>query len=252
MWNPWSPMNQKDRTTLIIIPAYNEEETIHEVVTGALQYADVSVTNDGSKDGTPQILSKIQKECTAGKHPHNLHVVHHEKSTHIPKGIQDGMKYAVEQGYDRVITMDAGLSHDPHALPEFLSVPEEYEVVIGSRRNVENVPFYRRCVSLCAASVMNYALTPSYWNLWGSGLRDTTSGFRRYSRRVVEKIAGSELKSRAFDFHMEALAIAVRMGAGVKEIPITYVFSNSSFNRRVLWQAIKFGFHLIATKGSRV
>lgn len=234
--------------TLIIIPAYNEESTIYEVVTKTLKHADVSVTNDGSRDRTPEILRTIQSECSSGKHSHKLNVVTHEKSTHIPKGLQDGFRYGIENGYDQFITMDAGMSHDPDAIPDFLAADSSLDVVIGARKQVENVPFYRRVISRCAALVVNYALTPSYFRL-GPGLSDCTSGFRRYSHRAGLLISATELKSKAFDFHMEALALCVRAGMKPGEIPIRYVFSNSSFNSRVLKQAMKFGMYLISTKG---
>lgn len=234
---------------LVVIPAHNEEETIYEVVTRTLKYADVSVTDDGSKDRTGEILREIQAEVKAGKHAHKLNVVVHEKATHIPRGLQDGLRYGVDAGYDWFVTMDAGLSHDPDALPDFFNAAPEYDVVIGMRQKPENVPLYRRFVSWGAARVVNYALAKSYFNLLGPGLRDTTSGFRRYSRRAAEKIAGHELESKAFDFHMEALALCYRAGMKVTEIPIHYVFSNSSFNSNVLKQGMRFGLHLISTKG---
>lgn len=235
---------------LVVIPAHNEEETIYEVVTRALKYADVSVTDDGSRDRTPEILKQIANEVRAGKHAHQLNIITHEKATHIPRGLQDGLRYGVEQGYEWFVTMDTGLSHDPDALPDFFGADPKFGVVIGSRNKPENVPFYRRVVSWCAARVVNYALTGSYFNLKGPGLKDCTSGFRRYSRQAAELIANHQLESRAFDFHMEALALCYRAGLAVTEIPIHYVFSNSSFNSRVLKQGMRFGLHLITTKGS--
>lgn len=234
---------------LVVIPAHNEEETVYEVVTRALQYADVSITDDGSRDRTPEILREIAAEVAAGKHKHRLHIVTHEIATHIPRGLQDGLRYGVSQDYDWFVTMDAGLSHDPDALPQFFNADPKYGVVIGSRNKPENVPLYRRIVSWCAARVVNYALARSYLNLRGPGLNDCTSGFRRYSRAAAELIAEHTLISRAFDFHMEALALCYRAGLEVTEMPIHYVFSNSSFNSKVLRQGMRFGLHLIATKG---
>lgn len=233
---------------LVVIPAHNEEETIYEVVTRALQYADVSVTDDGSRDQTADILKSIQAECREGRHDHQLHIITHPKATHIPKGIQDGLIFARQAGYDFIVTMDAGLSHDPDALPDFFHRHPALDVVIGSRKNTENVPLYRKGISFMARLVVNYALTGSYVNLLGPGIRDCTSGYRRYSKRACALIANAALESRAFDFHMEALALCYRAGMTVEEIPIHYVFSNSSFNKNVLKQAMKFGLHLIATK----
>jgi len=236
---------------LVVIPAHNEEESIREVVVRSLQHSDVSVTDDGSRDTTPQILADLLAECRSDRHAHRLNVITHAKATHIPRGLQDGLRWGVSEGYQRLVTMDAGLSHDPDALPEFFGADPQADVVIGMRAGVENVPFYRRLISWSAARVVNYALTPSFFRLRGPGLRDCTSGFRRYSRRAATLIAGAELQSKAFDFHMEALALCYRAGMSVREIPIRYIFSNSSFNGRVLKQAMKFGLRLIATKGQR-
>ncbi len=73
---------------LVIIPAYNEEKTIEEVILRARKYADVCVINDNSQDATPEILARIN----------GIHVIHHEENTHLPGCILDGMKYAHEKG----------------------------------------------------------------------------------------------------------------------------------------------------------
>lgn len=233
---------------LVVIPAHNEEETIYEVVTRCLKYADVSVTDDGSRDNTSEILKSIQAECNDEKHPNKLNVITHLQATHIPKGIQDGLRFAVVSHYEFIVTMDAGLSHDPDALPEFFNYDKNIDVVIGSRRKTQKVPLYRKGISAMAKMVVNYALSGSYFDFLGPGIRDCTSGYRRYSKRAAERIAKTELLSKAFDFHMEALSLCYRAGMKVDEIPINYVFSNSSFNNKVLKQAVKFGIYLISTK----
>jgi dolichol-phosphate mannosyltransferase len=236
------------RKQLIVIPAHNEEQTIYEVVTRSLKHADVSVTDDGSRDKTTEILKTIQMECNQKRHPNQLYIITHPQATHIPKSIQDGLRFAATAGYDFIVTMDAGLSHDPDALPEFFNFDQNIDVVIGSRSKTQNVPLYRKTISAMARRVVNYALSDSYLGVRGPGIMDCTSGYRRYSNHACNLIANTSLKSKAFDFHMEALALCYRSGMTVEEIPIHYVFSNSSFNRRVLKQAIKFGFYLISTK----
>ncbi|GBF51825.1 dolichyl-phosphate beta-D-mannosyltransferase [Leptospira ryugenii] len=228
--------------TLVLIPAYNEESTIEQVVRGAIQYADVSVTDDASKDATPEILKNLQSEF-----PNRLFVIRHEKNTHIPGGIQDGMKLAVEKNYDWVITMDAGMSHDPDRLPDFIQ-HEFCDLLIGSRSETVNVPLYRKCISFLAARVMNYCLSKGILDLFGPGIKDCTSGYRRYSKEYVKKIASYPLESIAFDFHMEALSIVSLGGGSIKELPIKYVFSNSSFNRKVLKLATDFAKKLLLRK----
>lgn len=228
--------------TLIVIPAYNEEASIEEVIRKAIAYADVSVTDDASKDSTPQILSRLKEEF-----PDRLFVIRHEKNTHIPGGIQDGMKLAVEKGYDWVITMDAGLSHDPAIIPHFIEA-EYSDLLIGSRAQVVNVPLYRRIISHAASRVMNYCLSGGIFDILGPSIRDCTSGYRRYSKKAFSYIASIQLESVAFDFHMEALSIVSLSNWIIKEYPITYIYSNSSFNSRVLKQAASFAKKLLLRK----
>jgi dolichol-phosphate mannosyltransferase len=233
---------------LVVIPAHNEEETIREVVTRALRHADVSVTDDGSGDRTAEILRSLAEECENGRHRHRLNVITHAAATHIPRGIQDGLRFARSCNCDFVVTMDAGLSHDPDMLPEFFHHDPAVDILIGSRRQTQAVPWHRKAISRMAGIVVNYSLSRSYFDFIGPGIGDCTSGYRRYSRKAADLIAASELRSKAFDFHMEALALCYREGMRIAEIPIRYMFSNSSFNRKVLMQAIRFGLFLIRTK----
>jgi dolichol-phosphate mannosyltransferase len=233
---------------LVVIPARNEEKTIYEVVTKSLKYADVSVIDDGSTDKTSLILKSVLSECEHGARVHKLNIITHSATTHITQGIQDGFIFAMVSNYDFVVTMDAGLSHDPDALSEFLNYNQSVDVVIGSRIKKQGVPLYRKATSAIANMAVNYALTNSYFNLRGPCIKDCTSGYRRYSRRAFGLIAKTSLKSKSFDFHMEALSLCFRSGMKVEEIPINYVFSESSFNARVFRQAVKCGMYLIFTK----
>jgi dolichol-phosphate mannosyltransferase len=233
---------------LVVIPVHNEEKTIYEVVTRSLKHADVSVTDDGSRDKTAEMLKFVLSECEQGKHPNKLNIITHPITTHIPRGIQDGLIFAMTTNYDFVVTIDAGLSYDPDTLPVFFNYNPCVDIVIGSRSRTQHVPLYRQAISAMATMIVNYSLTRSYFNLVGPGIKDCTSGYRRYSKRACELIAKTKLKSKTFDFHMEALSLCYRTGMKVEEIPIKYIFSNSSFNSRDLKQAIKFGIHLISTK----
>ncbi|MCC6275977.1 MAG: glycosyltransferase family 2 protein [Leptospiraceae bacterium] len=232
----------KKQKLLTVVPAYNEESTIEEVVTRALPFSDVCVIDDASKDSTPKILAKLKK-----KFPKQLHVISHAKNTHIPGGIQDGMRYAEKQSYDWVVTMDAGLSHDPDSLGNFFSYPS-CDILIGQREITENVPLYRKIISFLAARVMNYCMSKGFLDILGPGIKDCTSGFRRYSKKAISTIANARLESKAFDFHMEALYLIYTSGGTVEEMGIHYKFSNSSFNKRVFKQAVSFAWTLLKKK----
>jgi len=213
---------------LVIIPAYNEEATIERVVRLSQQHADVCVVDDGSKDRTPEILAHLP----------GVHCIRHDKNTHIPGAVLDGMRYACDAGYDFCITMDAGLSHDPNAIPQFLAHANA-DLVIGYREKKVRVPGYRKVLSWGGTLLMNFALDPRKAVTRRGWLQDATSGFRMYSRKAVALLLHAKMKSRSFDFHLEALAHVYRNGLRIKEIPIVYVHSNSSLRWKVVGHALE-------------
>ncbi|MEX2270523.1 MAG: glycosyltransferase family 2 protein [Vicinamibacterales bacterium] len=217
-----------DRTTLVVIPAYNEAANIAEVVRRATAHAPVLVVNDGSTDRTGEIAAALP----------NTAVITHERNTHIPGAIKDGFAYALAHGYDYAITMDAGMSHDPNLIAELIAQPD-VDLVLSYRPKPKNVPLYRRALSRAAAHLVNAAIRQPRWQVWKRGYRDVTSGYRRYSRRAMQAVLDAPMVCRSFDFHLEALAVVNYRGLSIREFPITYVFSNSSLTRRVVGQAFK-------------
>jgi len=217
-----------DKRFLVVIPAYNEADTIEELVHRAHAHADVCVVDDASKDETRALVEATGK----------AHCIHHEQNTHIAGGILDGFRYAVEQGYDYCITMDAGLSHDPDVLPQFKE-HEGADLVLGYREEKENVPGYRKALSWGAKVLMNMAVVPRYVPWGGAGLRDVTSGYRMYSRRAFEHLVNAEMQSTTFDFHIEALAYVYRAGMIIAETPIRYEFTNTSLRWSIVGDALR-------------
>lgn len=217
-----------DPRFLVVVPAYNEEDNIEEVVTRARKYADVCVVNDNSNDRTAEILAGL--DC---------HVITHTQNTHIGGAVLDGMRYALDAGYDYIIGMDAGLSHNPDELPHFLEAPS-CDLVIGTRSGADekNKPTYRRFLSSSGSLLMNSILRDPKRDgpKW---IRDCTSGYRRYSRRAMETLTTAPLRGRAFDFLLETLAVLSRSGASIREVSISYRFSNSSLNPSIVLEALK-------------
>jgi dolichol-phosphate mannosyltransferase len=213
---------------LVVIPAYNEQDTIEQVVRLSQKHADVCVVNDASTDATAPILGSLAR----------VHCIHHKQNTHIAGAILDGMRYALEAGYDFCITMDAGMSHDPEALLLFKEHTDA-DLVIGYREKRVKVPLYRRALSLSAGLVFNHALKRKSAYKRRPALKDVTSGYRMYSRKALSLLLNSKLKSRSFDFHLEALALVYRSGMKIDEVPITYTFANSSLHWKVVGEALR-------------
>jgi len=215
-------------TCLVVVPAFNEAATIVEVATRASRHADVCIVDDASTDGTAALVESLPR----------VHVVRHARNTHIAGAILDGFRYARERGYDHCVTMDAGLSHDPDAIPNF-QARVEVDLVIGYRTQREGVPPFRVALSQVANWLMNLSLERRFVPWGGAGLRDCTSGYRMYSRRAYELLLAAPLQSRAFDFHIESLAYVYRAGMAIAEVPISYRFTNSSLRRQIVVEALR-------------
>jgi len=217
-----------EKGILIVIPVYNEQDTIEEVVLRAKKYADVCVINDNSSDKTPVILNKIS----------GIHVIRHEKNTHIPGGLLDGMKYAVANDYNYVIAMDAGLSHNPDEIPRFINHPPS-DLVIGTRIEKMNTPLHRRYLSKVGNFIYNISLDFPAGIFRRDYYQDITSGFRRYSNDAMKLIISKKIESRSFDVLFETAMYIYKNGLIISEVPITYDFSNSSLNIDVVRDCLK-------------
>ncbi|HOW27320.1 MAG TPA: glycosyltransferase family 2 protein [Elusimicrobiota bacterium] len=211
------------RDFLIVIPAHNEEKTIERVAVRSRAHADVCVVDDGSTDSTPLVLSRIGA----------IHVITHRQNTNIPGAILSGMRYAKEKGYGYVITLDAGMSHDPDEIPLFMNHPEA-DLLIGCRVKREGVPVWRRMLSFCANLAYNIGLDRSAGVFKRRYFKDLPSGFRRYSNKAVDVLLSSELKSRSFDFLFESAKLVYGKGLTISEVPITYRFTNSSLGLKTI------------------
>lgn len=179
--------------------------------------------DDNSRDATPEILKSFQ----------DIHVIHHERNTHIPGGLLDGMRYAVEQGYEYGIAMDAGLSHNPDEIVLFMR-HEHADLVIGARDIKYQVPLFRQLLSATGGFIYNMTLDfpRSVWKR--QYFRDITSGYRRYSNRAMRLIISQQIRSKSFDILFETAMYIYRNRMTISEVPITYTFSNSSLNARVV------------------
>jgi dolichol-phosphate mannosyltransferase len=218
---------EKTHSCLVIIPACNEESTIAQVVLGARRYADVCVINDGSRDATREILNKID----------GIHVITHEKNTHIPGCLRDGMRYAVERGYRYAVTMDAGMSHCPDDLPLFIN-HQNAALLIGCRKKKINTPLSRRVLSAIGNIIYNLTLDfPK--SLFHSYYRDIPSGYRRYSSEAMQLILSRNMSSRSFDIMLESVHLIHRHNLRIAEVPVTYRFSTSSLNLSVIRDCIR-------------
>jgi glycosyltransferase involved in cell wall biosynthesis len=190
---------------LIIIPAYNEQNSIGRVIEGVRKHApgrDIVVVDDGSSDDTALAVS--QCETPLLRLPCNLGYA---------RAVQTGIKYAMKKRYEVVIFLDGDGQHNPEDISGLLSTLEEEQadVVIGSRfvGNARLTGPLGRRLGMQLFSWATFLAT-------GKRIYDTTSGFKAITRRAYEALASEQF----VDFHAEALVALSFAGMKIVERPV--------------------------------
>jgi glycosyltransferase involved in cell wall biosynthesis len=192
--------------TLIVMPAFNEESSIGEVLREVFQVlpgADVLVIDDGSADDT----TRVAREAGAlvATLPFNLGV---------GGAVRLGFRYAREHGFDRVVQVDSDGQHDPAWVPQMLAGLDQADLVIGARFAGEGdyrVSGPRRWAMAAFAAVLS--------RMNGTRLSDTTSGFRASGPRAIAVFA-EHYPAEYLGDTIEALVIASRCGLRVRQMPV--------------------------------
>jgi dolichol-phosphate mannosyltransferase len=206
--------------SIVIIPTYNEKENIEAIiraVTSLEKAFDILVIDDGSPDGTADIVKGLMQSEFSGR----VHIVERTGKLGLGTAYICGFKWALEHGYDYVIEMDADFSHSPDDLPRLYAAchDEGYDVSVGSRYitgvNVVNWPIGRVLMSYYASAYVRTVL--------GIQLRDTTAGFVCWTRRVLESICLDEIRFKGYAFQIEMKYTALRLGFRIKEVPVIFV-----------------------------
>lgn len=199
--------------SVIIIPTYNEIENIGHLIT-KIRYimpdSHIIVVDDNSPDGTSEHIKKIELN--------NIFVLDRPKKEGLGKAYIDGFKWALDRNYELIFQMDADLSHDPKYLDDFVNESEHADVVIGSRYvkkgGIEDWPVHRLLLSKfgnIGARVIA-----------GLPIKDCTSGFKCFKRKVLEAVDFRKISSSGYSFQVEMNYHVLKKGFKIKEIPIIF------------------------------
>ena len=219
---------------IAISPTYNERKNISELISRVLSSydgIDILVVDDNSPDGTAHVVKEIiQKDK-------RVHILERSGKLGLGTAYCAGFQWALENGYDRIIQIDADMSHNPDDIVHLLAESKNSDVVIGSRYingvNVVNWPL-RRLILSYAANLYAQIIT-------GLPIKDATGGFKCFRGRVLETIDLSKITSEGYSFQIEMNFISWVKGFKIKEIPIIFsdrTVGESKMSKRIIFEAI--------------
>jgi glycosyltransferase involved in cell wall biosynthesis len=192
-----------------VIPAYNEEKHIGDVVRRTRQMLDnVLVVDDGSGDKT------AERARDAG-----ADVIVHEQNRGKGETIKTGLRHWLDRHFDFVIILDADGQHRPEEIDRFIAAAvsaDEPKLILGNRMNdISSMPLVRR--------IVNRWMSGRISALCGQGIPDTQCGFRMLHRELIPELLGGAAR---FDYETEMLIVASRKGFRVDSVPISTVYSD--------------------------
>ena len=203
--------------SIVIIPTYNEKENIENIIRKVFSLIDVFhvlVVDDGSPDGTADIVKHLQSEYEG-----LLHLEERKDKLGLGTAYIHGFKWALEHKYEYIFEMDADFSHNPADLSRLKSAcVNGADMAIGSRYikgvNVVNWPMSRVLMSYFASVYVRF--------ITGINIQDATAGFKCYRRIVLETIPLDKIKFIGYAFQIEMKFTTIKYGFNVVEIPIIF------------------------------
>lgn len=227
-----APLEEAVERALVIIPTFNEAESISLVLDGVLDAvpdAEVLVVDDSSPDGTGRLVEERSDP--------RVHLLTRPVKEGLGGAYREGFRWGLERGFNRFVEMDADLSHDPMAVPRLLAAAGVAPVVVGSRYvqggGIEGWSLLRHVLSRSGNAYARLAL--------GVPVRDSTSGFRCLRREVLETIEASKTSSQGYVFQIDLIRRALRAGFPVVEVPILFSerrAGKSKISRRIILEAL--------------
>lgn len=204
--------------SIVIIPTYNEKENVEAIIRTVLQLEPefhVLIVDDGSPDGTADIVKNLQKTFE-----NQLFLEQRKGKLGLGTAYIHGFKWALSKGYEYIFEMDADFSHNPADLVRLRSacVQEGADLAIGSRYvvgvNVVNWPMGRVLMSYFASYYVRLVT--------GMTINDTTAGFKCYRSIVLRTIDLDKIEFVGYAFQIEMKFLTWKYGFTIKEVPIIF------------------------------
>jgi dolichol-phosphate mannosyltransferase len=219
-----------------MIPTYNEKENVGRLILEIeqlkLPQLQLVVVDDDSPDGTGELLDVLAKTRA------HVHVIHRRQERGRGTAGLAGFKYALAQGADYIVEMDADFSHHPRYLPELIKAAAEADVVVGSRFVRDGKDLDRGWLRHWVTVLANFYIRKI---LKIASVRDCTSGYRLFRREVLEAVNMDNTVSLGPSIVQELLYKAHLLGFRMREIPIVFVDrrkGESTFSWNIMLQSL--------------
>ncbi len=220
--------------SLIVIPTFNEKQNVASIATAVLSASTEShllFVDDNSPDGTGALLD----ELAAGDS--RIHVLHRSEKEGLGRAYLAAFAWALEQGYELIMEMDADFSHAPADVPRLIDAAAHADLVLGSRYvdgiRVINWPLSRLILSKGAAFYVRL--------ITGMPFTDPTGGFKCFRRQVLQEIDLNRVQSNGYSFQIEMTHQVWMKGFRVVEVPIIFEerrSGQSKMNRAIVLEAL--------------
>jgi dolichol-phosphate mannosyltransferase len=218
---------------LVSLATYNESgnlrDLVHEIRRHA-PHADVLVIDDNSPDGTGAIADELAAALPG------VHVIHRAGKQGLGSAIVTAMRFAIEQGYDQYLNLDADFSHPPRFIPDLLAGMDHHDVMIGSRYvpggGVEGEFNLKR-------KVMSTGINWYARLLLGLSSKDNSGSFRCYRVSKLARIDFDRIRSRGYSFMEEILFWCKAVGCRIGETPILFENRRSGTSKINKAEAVK-------------
>lgn len=224
-------LQKKTKNIIALIPCYNVEPFCKDVIEKALLHAEkIVVVNDGSTDKTAAILSELK-----AKFPDQIHIVSHPKNLGKGSSLIDGFKYIDSHfEYDVIVTLDSDKQHDPNDIPRLAQAILDGEDLTIGARTFEEMPLKNR--------IANYLISISLKTVFPTSPRDTQSGFRAFSKKLIKQLIQKSFHGH-YEMEFNCLLYALSEGNHVRSLPISTIYIDG--NRSSHFSTIKDSFKII-------
>ncbi|MFZ2322900.1 MAG: glycosyltransferase family 2 protein [Ignavibacteriaceae bacterium] len=196
-----------------VIPFYNEEPFIRDVVQNTLKFVDlVFAVNDGSTDNSEKLINDFN----------NVIILSSDQNRGKGYALKLGFYESLKRGFDIIVTLDADNQHNPDFIPVLINELNGNDIIIGNRlNNMKDMPFIRIFSNKITSTLLSIKTKQK--------IIDSQCGFRAYKRNVLEKV---KTTSEGFEAESEILILSARAGfrIGFVNIPTVYANERSKMN----------------------